>query len=121
MRLCLALTIAVLCAGCASNQPEPDPEARACLPERKLIRGTPSEQLTQLTERARVFSECMQAKGYVLDETALDNEMIRKEFVLNADARYGDPQQALDIHRQELILQPVYWNKSGPVTATPSS
>jgi len=121
MRLCLALTIAVLCAGCASNQPEPDPETRACLPERRLIRGTPPERLTQLTERARVFSECMQAKGYVIDEVALDNEITRKEFVLNADVRYGDPQQALDIHRQELILQPVYWKKSGSVSATPSS
>ena len=121
MRLCLALTITVLCAGCASNHPEPDPEARACLPERKLIRGTPPERLSRLTEHAQKFSECMQAKGYVMDEAALDSEMIRKEFVLNADALYGDPQQVLDIYRQELILQPIYWKKSGSVSATPSS
>jgi len=121
MRLCLALTIAVLCTGCAGNPPEPDPEVRACLPKRERIRGTPPERLAQLTERARGFSACMQARGYAMDHAALDNEMIRKEFVLNADTRYGDPQQALDIYRQELILQPVYWNRSMPESGAPSS
>ncbi|HZR02535.1 MAG TPA: hypothetical protein VFA81_05105 [Burkholderiales bacterium] len=68
-------------------------------------------RLAKLTERADMFSACMQAKGYVLDQAALDAELLRYEQTRNAD-RYGvDPQVAVNRREQELQLSPAYWRK----------
>lgn len=121
MRLHLALTLCLALAACASRAPEPPAEVRACMPERRLIGGEYAKKLARLTQRANAFSACMQAKGYTLDETALDDALLRHEYKLNADPMYGDPQQALDIRKQELLVDPLFWRKGGQATPPASS
>lgn len=120
MRLHLALTLTLLAAGCASRQPEAPPEVRACMPERRLVGGEHHVRLARLSERARSYSACMQANGYVLDETALDDALLRYEYTLNADPLGGDPQQQLDIRKQQLLTDPAFWRKSGAAPASTS-
>jgi len=121
MRLCLLLTLAALAAGCASRAPEAPPEVRACMPERRVIGGEYAVRLARLTDRARAFSSCMEAKGYVLDTAALDDALLREEYKLNADPLGGDPQQRLNLRKQELIVGPSFWRKAGDTAPSSSS
>ena len=121
MRRDLLLTLCLALAACASRAPEPPAEVRACLPERRLIGGEHAAKLARLTRRALAFSACMQGKGYALDEAALDDALLLHEFKLNADPLYGDPQQALDIRKQELIVDPRFWRKAGQGASPTSS
>lgn len=112
MRLHLALTLCLLAVACATRQPEPPPEVRGCLPERRLIGGEYDERLARLSERARTFAACMESKGYVLDEAALDDALLRHEYTLNADPLGGDPQRRLNIRKQEFLVDPAFWRKT---------
>jgi len=119
MRFHLAWVLCLLAAGCATRQPEPPPEVRACLPERQRIGGDYDKRLARLSERARVFGACMESKGYVLDQAAFDDALLRHEYTLNADPLGGDPQRSLNLRKQELLVDPAFWRKPGDI-ALPS-
>lgn len=119
MRLQLAWVLCLLAAGCATRQPEPPPEVLGCLPERRLSGGDYDERLARLSERARVFGECMASKGYALDQAALDDALLRHEYTLNADPLGGDPQRSLNLRKQEMLVDPAYWRKPGDIPSTP--
>ncbi|MCW5619617.1 MAG: hypothetical protein KIS79_00720 [Burkholderiales bacterium] len=111
----LLLALALALAACASRRPEPPPEVQACMPPSRFIGGNEAQRLARLTERAQTFAACMQAKGYVLDEAALDDALRRFEQVKNADPRGGDPRGAMKLRKQELSMDPTLWHKAGDV------
>ena len=45
--------------------------------------------------------------------TKLDDALLRHEYTLNADPLGGDPQRRLNIRKQELLVDPAFWRKSG--------
>jgi hypothetical protein len=65
---------------------------------------------TVLRMRADAYSECMQARGYVLDEEELDRRMLRKEQVKNSEPMGGDPGPFLALYREELRMNPDLWH-----------
>ncbi len=121
MRLYVVLALSLAVTACATRAPDLPAEVRQCAPERRIVGGEYRERLARLTERARIFSGCMEDKGYQLDEAALDDALLRHEQKLNADPMYGDPQQALDIRKQQLLVNPKFWRKGATTVSPPSS
>jgi hypothetical protein len=107
-----ALAAALLAAGCASKPPA-SPDAAACLAEVPSAKRTSdyAQRLASLKTRAAFFAGCMEARGYELNEAALQDELFRQEQVRNADPLGGDPQLALRLREQELRASPEYWRK----------
>jgi hypothetical protein len=66
-------------------------------------------RVSLLRMRADAYSECMQARGYVLDEEDLDRRLLHKEQVKNGDPLGGDPAPFLVLYRQELRMNPELW------------
>jgi hypothetical protein len=62
-----------------------------------------------LRMRADAYSDCMQERGYVLDEEELDRRLLHKEQVKNGDPLGGDPAPFLALYRQELRMNPALW------------
>jgi len=62
-----------------------------------------------LRMRADAYSECMQERGYVLDEEEFDRRLLHKEQVKNGDPMGGDPAPFLAVYRQELRMNPELW------------
>jgi hypothetical protein len=62
-----------------------------------------------LRMRADAYSDCMQERGYVLDEEELDRRLLHKEQVKNGDPMGGDPAPFLALYRQELRMNPELW------------
>jgi len=62
-----------------------------------------------LRMRADAYSECMQERGYVLDEEELDRRLLHKEQVKNSAPMGGDPAPFLALYRQELRMNPELW------------
>jgi hypothetical protein len=62
-----------------------------------------------LRMRADAFSDCMQERGYVLDEEELDRRLLHKEQVKNSAWLGGDPALFLALYRQELRMNPELW------------
>lgn len=99
--------------GCASKPP-PSPDASACLAQAPRAQRSSDYtiRLGSLKVRAAVFSGCMEARGYELDEAALRAELRRIEQVKNADRLGGDPQLELRLREQEFRAAPEYWRKA---------
>lgn len=104
---------ALLLAGCAGSRAPDDPEARACLPAktRELSSRNYETRLAAHKARADAFAACMQARGYRIDQLALDERLRHFEQVRNADPLGGDPWQAVQIRRQELRASPDLWRR----------
>lgn len=102
-----------MAAACASKPPA-SPEAQACLAEAPAAKRTSdyNQRLTSLKTRAAFFAGCMEARGYELNEAALQDELFRREQVMNADPLGGDPQLTLRLREQELRASPEYWRKA---------
>ena len=64
---------------------------------------------TLLRMRADAYSDCMQERGYVLDEEELDRRLLHKAQVKNSEPMGGDPAPFLALYRQELRMNPELW------------
>jgi hypothetical protein len=114
IELCAAaLAAAAVAMGCASKPPA-SPDAQACLDEAPAAKRSSdyNQRLASLKTRAAFFAGCMEGRGYELNEAALQDELFRREQVMNADPLGGDPQLALRLREQELRASPEYWRKS---------
>jgi hypothetical protein len=111
MRCTLALAAAVVIAACASKPVSPD--AQACLNESPRAKRyyDLDRYLVSLKTHATFFASCMEARGYELNEAAVQDELFRYEQVKNADPKGGDPRMALLLREQELRASPEYWRK----------
>ena len=81
------------CRQAANDVPKTDFDTRASL----------------LHMRADAYSDCMEARGYVLDEEELDRRVLHKGQVKNGDPLGGDPAPFLVLYRQELRMNPELW------------
>jgi hypothetical protein len=105
-----------LAAGCSSKSPKgvaDVPECRAAAdsaPKLSFDVGT-----DYLERQADAYSECMTARGYVLDDEALQSELDRFEMVQNADVMRGDPAPLVAARRQKLRMNPEFWRPAAPL------
>jgi hypothetical protein len=114
-----ALAAALLAAGCASKPPA-SPDAAACLAEVPSAKRTSdyAQRLASLKTRAAFFAGCMEARGYELNEAALQDESAAipssrcgcasRSFGLplstGARSRAADPPRGLKFPRAAQIL-----------------
>jgi hypothetical protein len=114
-RASAVLVAFALVAGCASKGPKgvPDvPECRAAAakaPKLSFDVGT-----DYLERQADAYSECMAARGYVLDDEAVQSNLDRYETVQNSDVMRGDPGPLLAVRRQKLRMTPKFWRAATP-------
>jgi hypothetical protein len=103
----------VLLAGCAGNRAPDNPDARSCLPAktRELSSRDYQTRLAAHKARADAFAACMQARGYSIDQVALEERLRHFEQVKNAQPLGGDPWQAVQIRRQELRTSSDLWRR----------
>jgi hypothetical protein len=107
-----AALLAACLSGCATTPPA-SPEGKACLEQAPRAKRSSdyTKTMASFTTRAVVFSGCMEAAGYELDEAAVSDELLRIEQVRNADQLGGDPQLELRVKEQELRASPRYWRR----------
>ena len=116
MRRLALLALAGL-AACASKPP-PNPAATACLQEAPAAKssGDFNQRLISLKTRAAFFGSCMEARGYALDEAALEADQVHYEQVKYAEWLWGDPLLAMRLREQELRADPKFWRKADTLT-----
>jgi hypothetical protein len=107
--LCCVLVLAA--PGCATRDAA---HGVAEVPEcRQAARSVPTtdfdSRLGLLRLRADAYGDCMQERGYVLDEEELERKLLHKAQVRNSDPMGGDPAFFLAEYRQELRMNPALW------------
>ena len=111
----VALHAAILVGGCASEVPKGVTEVPAC---RKAAENVPKLDfdigIDYLRRQADGYSQCMEARGYELDQKQLDDAIEHFEAVKNADVKGGDPAPLIAVQRQKLRMSPALWRPVAP-------
>ncbi len=114
----VALLTAILAGGCAAKASKGVPEVPAC---RQAADGVPKFDfdvgVDYLRRQADVYSQCMEAKGYELDQKRLDDDLKHFEQVKNADVMGGDPGPLVAVRRQKLRMSPALWHRAAPLSS----
>lgn len=108
-----SLLAILLLGACATQAPPVPAEAAACSPESTRTRSYDTfVRLEELRAKAERYAQCMASNGLMIDQDALDRELLHFEQIKNADLYGVDPQMQVRIREQELRLSPRYWRKA---------
>jgi hypothetical protein len=114
----VALLTAILAGGCASKAPKGVAEVPAC---RQAAEDVPKFDfdvgVDYLRRQAAAYSQCMEARGYALDQKQLDDDLKHFEMVKNADVMGGDPGPLIAVRRQKLRMSPALWHPPAPLNS----
>jgi hypothetical protein len=96
------------CASRSSDRRTEDlPECRQAA--KAVVQTDLDNRLSVLQRRADVYSDCMEAHGYTLDQEEFERRLLHKEQVRNSDPLGGDPAFIIAAYRQELRMEPALW------------
>jgi len=109
--LALFCPLILAAPGCATHDaPQGVAEVPECRQAAKAVPATDFDsRLGLLRLRADAYGDCMQERGYVLDEEELERKLLHKAQVKNSDPMGGDPVFFLAEYRQELRMNPALW------------
>jgi hypothetical protein len=109
--LALVCPLVLAAPGCATHDaPQGVAEVPECRQAAKAVPATDFDsRLGLLRLRADAYGDCMQERGYVLDEQELERRLLHKEQVRSSDPMGGDPAFFLAEYRQELRMNPALW------------
>jgi hypothetical protein len=101
--------------GCASKTPKGVAEVPECRQAAAAIKESKFDTgIDLLRRRADVYSDCMTAHGYVLDEEQLDEQLEHIRQVENGKWLGGDPFYIIAERRQQLRMSPALWRPAPP-------
>jgi hypothetical protein len=104
-----------LATGCASKELKGVADVPECRAAADGVTKQPFDVgADHLRHQADAYSDCMTARGYVLDEVALQSNLDRYEMVQNAQVMLGDPAPLLAVRRQKLRMNPALWRSATP-------
>ena len=111
----LVVASALAAAGCSSKGPKGVADVPECRAAADSVPKLSFDASTKYLERqADAYSECMTARGYVLDDEALQSNLDRYETVQNANVMMGDPAPLVAARRQKLRMSPEFWGAATP-------
>jgi hypothetical protein len=112
LTLFIGLLVPGIMTGCAMRDHAPSgmAEVSQCRQAADAVTATDFDtRVGLLRMRADAYSQCMQERGYVLDEEELERKILHKEQVKNADPLGGDPAPILAVYREQLRMDPALW------------
>jgi hypothetical protein len=108
--LAIGVSIAAVLAGCGRTAEKGVADVPEC---RRAAAGVQEfvfdTGVDFLQRQADAYSDCMVARGYVLDQAELDEQLLHFQQVQFADQQAGDPTPLIAVRREKLRMSPALW------------